>query len=166
MTFVHAGRAGTEEGSEHARGASAFDDWADVQLFLTKDHDGRRFLRTDGRMDEDLPESRLDYDPVTRILTLACEGESRATARARAAEEAAVKAVDEEPGINTRELRDAVNAEGISDNAVRDKGISEALRKRRVHRHPAPRNAQAHYPGPPHPEVSPLCPWRPSEVSR
>lgn len=66
--YVHMGRMGSEPGAEHARGATALDDWADQRWVLTKDENEDRFMYVDGRMDY-VPEFRLDYDKHTRHLT-------------------------------------------------------------------------------------------------
>ncbi len=77
---VHTGRFGGEEGSEHARGATAIDDWADQRWVLTKDpeSDNDRFLSVSGRL-RDVGEFRLSYDPESRRLLH--EGGSRKAAR-------------------------------------------------------------------------------------
>lgn len=77
--YVHTGRATAEEGDEHARGATALDDWADQRLILTKDKEGRRFLYSEGRL-PDVPEFQLVYDPATRRLA-AEAGNRRSAAR-------------------------------------------------------------------------------------
>lgn len=66
--YVHMGRSSGEPGSEHARGATALDDWADQRWVLTKDEHQDRFLYADGRLPY-VPEFRLSYDVVTRRLS-------------------------------------------------------------------------------------------------
>lgn len=75
---VHTGRAEQQPGQERARGATRIDDWPDVRWILTRDKDGRRFLRADGR-DVDESEQMLSYEPTTRALTVA--GGARAVVR-------------------------------------------------------------------------------------
>jgi hypothetical protein len=65
---AHTGRA-LEHGIERARGASRFDDWADVRWILTKNDEGDRFLKAHGR-DVDLEQHLLKYNPDTRQLTI------------------------------------------------------------------------------------------------
>lgn len=73
---VHAGWEG-----ERSRGASALEDWGDTIITLTRrksgeDEDGddeHRYLRAEGR-DVDVDEDQLEYDPMTRLLTLTGSG--------------------------------------------------------------------------------------------
>jgi len=65
---AHTGRA-SEHGIERARGASRFDDWADVRWILTKNDEGDRFLKAHGR-DVDLEQHLLKYDPESRQLII------------------------------------------------------------------------------------------------
>src|SRR5581483_580400 len=97
--FHHAGKGEVEDGRESGRGASAWGDWPDVSVYLTKDKANVRYMRTEGRLD-DIPESRLDYSYPTRRLTLAGEGESRQDTRLNTAVAAVTEAVHETPGIN------------------------------------------------------------------
>ena len=64
LIVAHTGR-NAEQGNNRARGASRFDDWADVRWMLTKDKDDLRWFSADGR-DVDQDEGRLDYDPEHR----------------------------------------------------------------------------------------------------
>ena len=72
--YVHSGRVKGDVGSEHARGATALDDWADNRWILTREG-GDRFLYADGRAGF-TPEFRLSFDPGSRRLT-AEEGNRR-----------------------------------------------------------------------------------------
>jgi hypothetical protein len=69
MIIAHTGR-NAEQGNQRARGASRFDDWADVRWTLTKDTDGQRWFEANGR-DVSIPESRLDWNDQTRRQTIA-----------------------------------------------------------------------------------------------
>lgn len=73
--YVHMGRMSGEMGAEHARGATALDDWADQRWVLTKNDQQDRFLYADGRLPY-LPEFKLDYDADSRRLS-AGEGNRR-----------------------------------------------------------------------------------------
>lgn len=79
LLAAHAGWNG-----ERTRGASALEDWGDVIITMTRDQDDetQRFIRAIGR-DVELEEDRLDFDPVTRTLSLAGIG-SRKQAKAKA----------------------------------------------------------------------------------
>lgn len=100
---AHAGWDG-----ERTRGTTALEDWADTVAYLVKDKEDEhvRYFRAIGR-DVEVEEDRLEYDPVTRRLTLAGSG-SRATARVeRRTEElveGVVEAVTREPGATTGRL--------------------------------------------------------------
>jgi hypothetical protein len=66
---AHFGRALFEAGTEHVRGATRLDDWADSRWIQTKDLDGDRFFSAIGR-DVDIEESRLSFNPKTLSLNL------------------------------------------------------------------------------------------------
>lgn len=91
--------------AERTRGSSALEDWPDVTITLTRDKDDQtvRYLAAEGR-DVLLEEDRLDFDPVTRELTLSGAG-SRKQARASQHHAelvgAVVEVVTTSPGINT-----------------------------------------------------------------
>jgi hypothetical protein len=68
IVAAHTGRA-SESGIERARGASRFDDWADVRWLLTRNDEGQRFLKAHGR-DVDMEQHVLSYDTHSRHLTL------------------------------------------------------------------------------------------------
>lgn len=63
----HLGRKEHAQDAEHGRGASVLDDWADSLWFVTKESDGTRIFRAEGR-DVDLPAGALSFDPTTRRL--------------------------------------------------------------------------------------------------
>jgi len=68
IVAAHTGRA-SESGVERARGASRFDDWADVRWILTRNDEGQRFLKAHGR-DVDMEQHVLRYDDQNRQLTV------------------------------------------------------------------------------------------------
>lgn len=74
LVVHHIGHGGTR-----SRGDSRILDWPDAIWTLTKDDADRRYFSAYGR-DVDEPESLLDYDPLTRQLTLV--GGSRQDAKA------------------------------------------------------------------------------------
>ena len=135
----HAGHS-----AERSRGASAYRDWPDAYVTLTRgteDNDKEtRYFAAAGR-DVHVPESKLRYDRATRRLSIAgALGTSRRdAARQRLAEDYAATVaavVAETPGLNTTDLRTAVGrrlrAEGVTPKAVavaqsiytaRDKGL-------------------------------------------
>lgn len=145
---IHTGRAEQVEGDERGRGATVLDDWADVRMILTKDKEGARYLRTEGRA-WDLHESRLGFDEGSNRLMLGTTDLGLNRRKAADLERAAAVAelVAESPGIVKRNLRDALAGLRKED---RDGAIEGAVASRLVHIHPGPRGAHLHYAGPPH----------------
>lgn len=74
---THAGWNG-----ERTRGSTALEDWADSIITLTRNDDGERFLRAEGR-DVHIDEDQLLYDTDSRTLSLAGTGSRKATAQTR-----------------------------------------------------------------------------------
>jgi hypothetical protein len=106
IVAAHTGRA-SETGIERARGASRFDDWADVRWLLTKNDEGQRFLKAHGR-DVDMEQHLLNYDAHSRSLTV-----ERAIKQTEQTIENIMKqmvdTVNENPGILTKELKEKVS---------------------------------------------------------
>jgi hypothetical protein len=122
--FVHTGRGEAEDGAEHARGATALDDWADQRWVLTKSRDAdddTRFLYADGRLPY-VPEFALDYDPATRRLS-AGEGNRRGQASDKRLKEV-LTVLDSagQAGANTAEL-----TRGLGISKRQEKGFSALL---------------------------------------
>ena len=67
LICAHTGR-NAEQGNNRARGASRFDDWADVRWMLTKDDEDERFFAADGR-DVDIELGHLQWDGDSREQT-------------------------------------------------------------------------------------------------
>lgn len=101
---AHTGRAVQEEGQERARGATRLDDWADVRWLVTKDEEDIRYFRATGR-DVEIPEGKLEYDPVTRSLTMAM-GQGRRVGGDRILSQTILSAASINPGIGLKALRD------------------------------------------------------------
>jgi hypothetical protein len=114
---THTGRATSEPGTERARGATRLDDWADVRWLITKDKDGARYFRATGR-DVETPEGGLQYDPLTRNLTLTEGGREESESPAggsrgakitdSAVQNAVLAVVDGSPGIGLASIRQQV----------------------------------------------------------
>jgi hypothetical protein len=105
---------------ERSRGASRLRDWPEVEWRYVRERDeddreidnGARFLSAYGR-DVDLPESRLEYDPATRRLSMI--GGTRSAHRLDQYVPAVVAIVAEEPGIQTGPLKEKLKeATGVS----------------------------------------------------
>ena len=128
----HAGHTG-----ERSRGASAWRDWPDVYATLTRsdqEDDPARYLSALGR-GVDVPESRLTFDPATRLLSMA--GSVGLNRRSAAREIVAggyvptvVEIVTGTPGLTTRALRKAV-AEALreDDVTVKAAAVGDAVTK-------------------------------------
>lgn len=149
----HTGRGEQVEGDEHGRGMTALDDWTDVRMLLTKDKDGIRFLRTEGRAG-DLPESRLNFDHQRRSLWLGAAdvGLSRKQARAAGHVALVAKAVSNRPGLNSTALEAELADLGITFNEDKRSAIRTALASGAIHRHSGGGRAQLHFIGRDHAE--------------
>ena len=153
---AHTGRQMFAEGTEHARGATVLDDWADVRLVLTRDvTTGARYLASEGRGEFQLLESVLSFDAATRRLLLPDVGMSRAETRKTTNAQAVPDVVGKVPGIDTTDLREALG-DVIPRTDDRSAAISKAGREGLVHTHKKGRK-QCHYLGSPHPDDVP-CP--------
>lgn len=150
---VHAGWNG-----ERSRGASALEDWADSVITLTRDPDDERlrFLRAEGR-DVDVDEDRLDYDPVTRTLTLAGTGSRKQARTERHLDEllpAVLGVVRASPGVTgyglDMALREAGETFRKGDGA---KAARLGVDRGQLRIEPGPRNSQCF-----HPLTSPTSP--------
>lgn len=124
---AHTGRQNFEAGEERARGAARIDDWPDARWLLTRDEKlDARFFRATGR-DVDVEEEQLTFDPATRRLAFG--GWDRGTLTYRAALDRGVplvlEAVRVEPGIGSRELREALKPMRSADV---DAAVREALK--------------------------------------
>jgi hypothetical protein len=151
IVVAHQGRAQFEPGTEHARGATRLDDWADVRWLLSGDlQSGSRFFRAYGR-DVDLEEMGLQFDAESRRLTLQ-PGSRRgldATRRLENAIAAMVDAVTTQPGISATDLRGEIRG----DNSLFVPARAEAVRRHLLHIRRG--NPLRHFPGPAEPESSP-----------
>jgi len=111
IVAAHTGRA-SETGIERARGASRFDDWADVRWILTKNDEGQRFLKAHGR-DVDMEQHLLTYDTDSRSLGIF----SQTTKKEQSIKnlmEMFVSAVRAKPGIATTELKARATGKGVT----------------------------------------------------
>ena len=77
---AHAGWNG-----ERSRGSTALEDWGDSIITMTRDDEGERFLRAEGR-DVELHEDQLHFDESTRRLALSGRGSRKLSAGIRQVE--------------------------------------------------------------------------------
>lgn len=130
---THTGRAEFAPGAERARGATRLDDWCDVRWLLTRDDEGSRFFRATGR-DVDTEETRLEYDPLSRALTLGEGSRPRRTGQgangprrgAQSAEDMVLEVVADEPGASQRKIRAEARNRGLN---VGNMVLAEAARR-------------------------------------
>jgi 5S rRNA maturation endonuclease (ribonuclease M5) len=66
---AHTPKAKVDAGGESASGSQRLEGWPDALWYLTKDEEGVRFLRAEGR-DIDIDEESVTYDQASRGLTL------------------------------------------------------------------------------------------------
>ena len=97
-----------------SRNSSALVDWADSIVTLTRNDDDERFIKAEGR-DVQLSEDRLDYDPLTRRLSLTGTGSKRANKNKQNLSghiDALVRVVASTPGISVNQIELAWKASG------------------------------------------------------
>jgi hypothetical protein len=131
--LAHQGRARHEEGEEHARGATAFDDWVDARWVITKHRSGDRYFYADGRRRVAFPDTQLIFDEAYNEVTLGSG--SRADRRRKEKEAGAtldallVKRISEEhpDGLNSGKLYAALKAAGITKKERAHAAIKAAV---------------------------------------
>lgn len=101
---AHTPKAKVESGDESANGSQRLEGWPDALWYVTKDEEGARFLRAEGR-DIDVAEEQLTFDSTTRGLTLG-GWDRRTTAANRDAEH-----VSEYVRLNPGCTQNAIQAE-------------------------------------------------------
>ena len=106
IVAAHTGRA-SESGIERARGASRFDDWADVRWLLTKNDEGQRFLKAHGR-DVDMEQHLLTYDADSRQL-IVDKAIKQSDQTIENIMNQIVEVVRQQPGMTTTEVKDKVS---------------------------------------------------------
>jgi hypothetical protein len=143
LTTAHTGRPKHDEGTEHARGATALDDWVDVRMVMTRQgYDP--FLFVEGRQ-VGMDETQLLFDPVTRRSNIGTG--NRATVRTQTGVEIVTEEVANTPGINKTDLL-AVRARIPGHNQDHaDRAIKEATREGKINIVDGFRNSKLHYPG-------------------
>ena len=153
LMSCHTGRNTNADGLDRARGATVLDDWADVRLLLTRDHQTEiRFLSSEGRSSYDLPESALQCHPATGGLLLpdGSVGTNRAAARANKAVEDVVRIVAKQAGLMTVQLRQALPG---TNNGAKGAAIAQAKKRGLIHDHRDGRSMR-HYLGKSHPPTN------------
>jgi hypothetical protein len=144
---AHAGWDG-----ERTRGASALEDWADSIITIVRgkdeDDDQARYLRAEGR-DVLVEEDRLDFDPITRTITLAGAGSRSTTAKTRHLEELlphVVAIVTKTPLITGYKIGQELREAGVSfRNGEESKAAGLAVERGFLHSSPGPRNSRCYF---------------------
>jgi len=159
---AHAGWEG-----ERTRGASALEDWADSIITLVRDKDDEqvRYLRAEGR-DVLVEEDRLNFDSITRTMTLAGAGSRKQASKTRNVDElvpAVVSAVTVAPGITGYKLKQTLRTAGVSfHNGDELAAAKLAVGRGLLEVRSGPRNSSMYHPMPPtsptYPDLSPPIP--------
>jgi hypothetical protein len=158
LTLAHTGRTKAEEGEEHARGATALDDWVDARWLLTKQpiKDGdTRFLFAEGRGVE-FAETALEFDRARNRLLLG-KGDRR-TAVSDALRDRAVAVVVARPGLFTGKLQVELGVKGNNDKVTRALRSAETARLVH-HRDKASGRGRSWYPGEAPDDTECTCDW-------
>ena len=135
---------------ERTRGSTALEDWPDVIVTMTRDPDtDARFIKAEGR-DVQIDEDRLDYDPLTRRLTLSGAGsrkQVRASDHIEHLAETVRDIVTATPGINVSGIRTALRDrdEHLQRN---DANAAAKLAETNdwIRRESGPKNSWRHFP--------------------
>ena len=122
--------------AERTRGSSALEDWADSVVTMTrgsgKDED-TRYLRAIGR-DVHLDEDQLDFDPQTRLLSLAGTGSRKDTHKKAKADSLLIPVelyVAEHPGVSMTALTAGIRQQvedGKLDLSFQDDDVRKAAK--------------------------------------
>jgi 5S rRNA maturation endonuclease (ribonuclease M5) len=131
---AHTPKAKVESGDESASGSQRLEGWPDALWYVTKDEEGMRFLRAEGR-DIDVAEEQVTFDPATRGLTLG--GWDRRTTAANRDAEHVRQFVTENPGCT----QNTIQAEMGWGPARTGKAVTAA----RIRREPGPGRSTLHY---------------------
>lgn len=132
---AHTPKAKVDSGDESASGSQRLEGWPDALWYLTKDEEGLRYLRAEGR-DVDVAEEQLTYDANTRNLTLG--GWDRKTvAKNRDAEQ--VRAyVEQNPGCTQNTLE--------QETGWGHTRVKKAVAAAKLRLEPGPSRSTLHYP--------------------
>jgi predicted hotdog family 3-hydroxylacyl-ACP dehydratase len=157
---AHAGWVG-----ERVRGSSALEDWADsiVHMRHEKDDDPHspRYLRAIGR-DVEVDEDRLDYDYMTRALTLAGVGSQKQVQVAAKIDALALtvkKVIEKTPGISGYKVTIALHEDGVPFRKGEELTALKLLEDRgEVDVMPGPRKSKCYSIKPPPPTSPPPTP--------
>lgn len=159
----HMGHSG-----ERSRGASQLRDWPDVEwrLLREKDDDGearpdaRRYFSAYGR-DVDLPEGLLDFDPLTKRLTLS--GGTRRDTAADAAIPDVLAYLRGNPGASGRSIEEALGT--VHKREIIRKAVRRGAEQGSIDTSEGPRRAVLHFANDQCAECADSAPASPSECA-
>jgi hypothetical protein len=128
--------------NERSRGDSRLRDWPDVEWRLVRQNEepaSPRFITAYGR-DVDIPESRLEYDPLSRRLTIA--GGSRQDAKVEAALDAVCRVLaDASERLSGRAIKTSLAESGHPRDTI-DAALRLGVTTRALHVEPGANNAK------------------------
>lgn len=131
--------------SERSRGSSRLRDWPDVEWRLVRedpdDPSSRRFFSAYGR-DVEVPETALDYEPLTRHLTIA--GGNRKDAAAIRLIPDVLDILSDQPGLSGRAIESILSEVGVPQKMGRE-AVRRAIDDGYVHALPGHRGARNHH---------------------
>jgi hypothetical protein len=139
---------------ERSRGDSRLIDWPEVNVKLVRQDDNPsspRYISAYGR-DVDQPESRLEYDPLLRRLTIV--GGSRHDARLDAVLDAVVDVLANAEPLSGRRIKDALEDSEYGKNTI-DAALKAGINNGRLSAEPGPRNSRLYRVSRSVPAVSP-----------
>lgn len=126
VLVTHTGRT-TADAPTRARGATRVNDWADVNMTMTKDAKEVRSFSAEGR-DVWVGKTPLTFDPATRRLAIVGEEEQLlATASGLVAEVVAVAAAGGPEGVSGNQLETTVKGRAIAIREARSQAIAQGL---------------------------------------
>jgi hypothetical protein len=131
---AHTPKGRAESGEESANGSQRLEGWPDALWYLTKDEEGLRFLRAEGR-DVDIAEEQLTFDQGTRGLALG--GWDRRTVAENRDAEQVRRYVQANPGCT----QNAIQSE-LGCGVVR---VGKAIRAAKLRKEPGPGKSTLHF---------------------
>jgi hypothetical protein len=144
FVVAHMGHGEFEDGSERARGASAFMGWPDVMWHLNRSGD-IRLLQAEGR-DISFPSQELVFEATTHTVRLTGVQATKSQINVKKAADEVVAIVTNLPGLSTADLKAKITA--TSNAGQKADAITEAINAGRIHRRDGKRTEKLHYPGP------------------
>jgi hypothetical protein len=131
---AHTPKAKVESGGESASGSQRLEGWPDALWYLSKDDEGTRFLRAEGR-DIDVGEEQLQFEADSRSLSLG--GWDRRTTAANRDADQVRDYVSVNPGATQNQIQGHLGW-GVART-------SKAINAAHLRKEGGPRNSTLHY---------------------